>query len=134
MEDYPMYALSEEHQAIREAVRAVCDAKVAPHAAEVDESGEFPQASYDALAAADFAAPHIGEEYGGGGAGALGTCIVIEGGARACASSSLTPAVNKLGTTPIILAGTEELRKQYLPPVAAGTAMFSYCLSAAEGG
>ena len=49
MSEYPMYALSEEHQAIREAVRAVCDAKVAPHAAEVDEHGEFPQASYDAL-------------------------------------------------------------------------------------
>ena len=49
MSDYPMYALSEEHQAIREAVRAVCDAKVAPHAAEVDETGQFPQAAYDAL-------------------------------------------------------------------------------------
>jgi alkylation response protein AidB-like acyl-CoA dehydrogenase len=134
MDGYPMYALSDEHQAIREAVRAVCDAKVAPHAAEVDESGEFPQASYDALAAADFAAPHIGEEYGGAGADALATCIVIEEVARACASSSLIPAVNKLGTTPIILAGTEELRKQYLPPVAAGTAMFSYCLSEPEAG
>ncbi len=81
--DYPMYALSEEHQAIREAVRAVCDAKVAPAAAEVDESAEFPQAAYDALASADFAAPHIGEEYGGAGADALATCIVIEEVARA---------------------------------------------------
>ena len=47
-----MYALSEEHQAIREAVRAVCDAKVAPYASEVDENGAFPQQAYDALAAA----------------------------------------------------------------------------------
>src|SRR3954466_14430801 len=134
MEDYPMYALSEEHQAVREAVRAVCDAKVAPHAAEVDESGEFPRSSYDALAAADFAAPHIGEEYGGAGADALATCIVIEEVARACAASSLIPAVNKLGTMPIILAGSEELKKQYLSPVAAGTAMFSYCLSEPDAG
>ena len=129
-----MYGLSEEHQAIREAVRAVCDAKVAPHAAEVDESAEFPQASYDALAAADFAAPHIPEEYGGAGADALATCIVIEEVARACASSSLIPSVNKLGTMPILLAGSEELRKTYLSAVAAGTGMFSYCLSEPEAG
>jgi alkylation response protein AidB-like acyl-CoA dehydrogenase len=134
MDGYPMYALSEEHQAIREAVRAVCDAKVAPHAAEADESGQFPQASYDALAAADFAAPHIPEEYGGAGADALATCIVIEEVARTCASSSLIPAVNKLGTLPVILAGSEELKQQYLSPVAAGTAMFSYCLSEPEAG
>jgi alkylation response protein AidB-like acyl-CoA dehydrogenase len=134
MNEYPMYALSEEHQAIREAVRAVCDAKVAPHAAEVDESGEFPQAAYDALAASDFAAPHIGEEYGGAGADALATCIVIEEVARACASSSLIPAVNKLGTMPLILAGSDDLKKKYLSPVAAGTGMFSYCLSEPDAG
>jgi alkylation response protein AidB-like acyl-CoA dehydrogenase len=129
-----MYGLSEEHQAIREAVRAVCDAKVAPHAAEVDESARFPQESYDALVAADFAAPHIGEEYGGAAADALATCIVIEEVARACASSSLIPSVNKLGTLPIILAGSADLKKKYLSPVAAGTAMFSYCLSEPEAG
>src|SRR3954449_6273185 len=134
MDGYPMHALPEEHQAIREAVRAVCDAKVAPHAAEVDETGAFPQAAYDALVAADFAAPHIGEEYGGAGADALATCLVIEEVARACAASSLIPAVNKLGTMPLILAGSEELKKQYLSPVAGGTAMFSYCLSEPEAG
>jgi alkylation response protein AidB-like acyl-CoA dehydrogenase len=134
MDEYPMFALSEEHQAIREAVRAVCDAKVAPHAAEADESGEFPRSSYDALAAADFTAPHISEEYGGAGADALATCIVIEEVARACAASSLIPSVNKLGTMPLILAGSEELKKQYLSQVAAGAGMFSYCLSEPEAG
>ena len=132
--DYPMYALSEEHQAIREAVRAVCDAKVAPYATEVDERGEFPQAAFDALAAADFAAPHIGEEYGGAGADALATVLVIEEVARADASASLIPAVNKLGTLPLVLAGSEDLKKKYLSPVAAGQAMFSYCLSEPEAG
>ena len=129
MTDFPLFALSEEHQAIREAVRAVCDAKVAPYAAEADESGAFPQQAFDALAAADFAAPHIAEEYGGAGADALATCIVIEEVARACAASSLIPGVNKLGTMPIILAGSDDLKKKYLSPVAAGTGMFSYCLS-----
>jgi alkylation response protein AidB-like acyl-CoA dehydrogenase len=134
MSDAPMYALSEEHQEVRRAVRALCDAKVAPHAAEVDESSQFPQASYDALVAADFAAPHIPEEYGGAGADALATCIVIEEVARACAASSLIPSVNKLGTLPLILAGSEDLRRRYLPPVASGEAMFSYCLSEPEAG
>jgi alkylation response protein AidB-like acyl-CoA dehydrogenase len=130
----PMFALSEEHRAIREAVRAVCDAKVAPAAAEVDEKGEFPQAAYDALVASDFAAPHIAEEYGGAGADALATCIVIEEVARACMSSSLIPSVNKLGTMPLILGGSEEIKKKYLSQVAAGQAMFSYCLSEPDAG
>ncbi len=134
MSDFPIYALSEEHQAIREAVRAVCDAKVAPAATEVDERAEFPQASYDALAAADFAAPHVAEQYGGAGADALATCIVIEEVARACVSSSLIPAVNKLGSLPVILAGSEELKAKYLTPLAANQGMFSYCLSEPEAG
>jgi alkylation response protein AidB-like acyl-CoA dehydrogenase len=129
-----MYALSEEHRAIRQAVRAVCEAKVAPHAADADETGTFPQAAHDALAAADFAAPHIAEEYGGAGADALATCIVIEEIARVDASASLIPAVNKLGTMPVILAGSDLLRKTYLSPVAAGRAMFCYCLSEPEAG
>ena len=57
--DFPLYALSEEHQAIREAVRAVCDAKVAPYAADVDENARYPQEAADALLAADFHAPHV---------------------------------------------------------------------------
>jgi len=133
-EGMPLFALSEEHLAIREAVRAVCDAKVAPAAAEVDEKGEFPQASYDALAASDFAAPHIAEEYGGAGADALATCIVIEEVARACMSSSLIPSVNKLGTMPLILEGSEDIKQRYLTRVAAGGGMFSYCLSEPEAG
>ncbi|HEY3505794.1 MAG TPA: acyl-CoA dehydrogenase family protein [Actinocatenispora sp.] len=132
--EFPVYQLPEEHQAVREAVRAVCDGKVAPHAAEVDEKSVFPQEAYDALRASDFHAPHIPEEYGGAGADALATAIVIEEVARACASSSLIPAVNKLGTMPLLLAGSDELKRTYLPPVARGDAMFSYCLSEPEAG
>jgi alkylation response protein AidB-like acyl-CoA dehydrogenase len=134
MSEYPMYALSEEHQAIREAVRAVCDAKVAPAATEVDETAAFPQAAYDALAASDFAAPHVAEQYGGAGADALATCIVIEEVARACVSSSLIPAVNKLGSLPVIISGSEEIKQKYLTPLAANQGMFSYCLSEPEAG
>ncbi|SCF26585.1 Acyl-CoA dehydrogenase [Micromonospora matsumotoense] len=131
---FEAYQVPEEHAAVREAVRALCDAKVAPHAATADETGEFPQTSYDALRAADFHAPHIPVEYGGAGADALATAIVIEEVARACASSALIPAGNKLGTMPLILAGSEELKQRYLTPVAAGEGMFSYCLSEPEAG
>jgi alkylation response protein AidB-like acyl-CoA dehydrogenase len=131
---FDLYRLSDEHEAIRTAVRAICDDKVAPHAAEVDETAQFPQASYDALRAADFHAPHIPEEYGGAGADALATCIVIEEVARACAASSLIPAVNKLGTMPLLLAGSPQLNAKYLTAVASGEAMFSYALSEREAG
>ena len=116
--DFPLYALSEEHQAIREAVRAVCDAKVAPYAADVDENARYPREAAAALLAADFHAPHVPEEYGGAGADALATVIVIEEVARACVSSSLIPAVNKLGSLPVQIAGSEELKKKYLGKLA----------------
>jgi len=132
--DFDLFRLSDEHRMLQEAVRAVCDDKIAPRAAEVDASGEFPQESYDALRKADFHAVHIPEEYGGAGADALATCIVIEEVARACASTSLIPAVNKLGTTPLLLSASEDLLKRYLPAVASGEAMFSYALSEPEAG
>ncbi|BCJ64371.1 acyl-CoA dehydrogenase family protein [Polymorphospora rubra] len=131
---FDAYQIPEEHSDIRAAVRAVCDAKVAPNATHADETGEFPTASYDALRAADFHAPHIPVEYGGAGADALATAIVIEEVARACASSSLIPAVNKLGTMPLLIAGSEDLKRRYLSPVASGEAMFSYCLSEPDAG
>jgi alkylation response protein AidB-like acyl-CoA dehydrogenase len=131
---FDLFQLSDDHKIIRDAVRELCADKVAPHAAAADETGEFPQASYDALRAADFHAPHIPTEYGGAGADALATAIVIEEVARACASSSLIPAVNKLGSLPLILAGSPDLQRRYLPAVARGDAMFSYCLSEPEAG
>ncbi|MQA81501.1 MAG: acyl-CoA dehydrogenase, partial [Streptosporangiales bacterium] len=119
---------------LRSALRQLADDKIAPRAAEVDERSEFPQDVYDALVQSDFHAPHIPEAYGGTGADALATCLVIEEIARACATSSLIPAVNKLGTMPILLAASDEVKQRYLPPVADGSAMFSYCLSESDAG
>jgi alkylation response protein AidB-like acyl-CoA dehydrogenase len=132
--DFPAFALSPEHEALREAVRALADEKIAPHAAQVDQAAEFPQEAHDALVKAELQAVHIPEEYGGAGADAIATAIVIEEVARACASSSLIPAVNKLGTMPLLLAASEEVKQRYLPPVASGEAMFSYALSEPEAG
>ena len=132
--DFDTYRLSEDHEAIREAVRAVAEDKIAPYAAEVDEQARYPQEAHDALVASDFFAPHIPEEYGGVGADALATCLVIEEVARVCASSSLIPAVNKLGTMPLLVAASDDVKQRYLPPVAAGETTFSYGLSEREAG
>ncbi|MDF2748121.1 MAG: fadE [Propionibacteriaceae bacterium] len=129
-----LYRPTEEHEAFRAAVRELCEEKVAPNAAEADELAEFPKASFEALKAADFHAPHIPEAYDGVGADALATVIVIEEIARVCASTSLIPAVNKLATLPWLLAGSDHLKEAYLPRVARGEVMASYCLSEPEAG
>jgi alkylation response protein AidB-like acyl-CoA dehydrogenase len=131
---FETYRLAEEHVLLRETVRQLADDKIAPRAAETDATAEFPWDVYDALRKADLHAVHIPEVYGGAGADSLATAIVIEEVARACASSSLIPAVNKLGTMPLLLSASEELKRQVLPPVAAGDAMFSYALSEREAG
>ena len=131
---FDLFQTSEEHEAVREAVRAISEDKIAPYAAEVDEQSRYPQEAHDALVASDFFAPHVPEAYDGVGADALATCIVIEEVARVCASSSLIPAVNKLGSMPVILAGSEELKQRYLSPLARGEAAFSYGLSEREAG
>lgn len=129
-----LYALSEEHRAIRGAVRDLVEAKVAPYAAAVDEEARFPHEASAALQAADFHAPHVPEEFGGAGADALATVLVIEEVARACVSSSLIPAVNKLGSLPVQIAGSQELKAKYLGALARGEGGFSYCLSEPEAG
>ena len=132
--DFDLYKISEEHEALREAIRPVCENKIAPHAADVDDKSRFPQEALEALIEAGMQAPHVDEQYGGMGIDALGTCIVIEEVARVCASSSLIPAVNKLGSMPVILGGGEEIKAKYLPKLASGEAMFSYGLSEREAG
>ena len=129
-----LYALTEEHEAIREAVRDIAEREIAPYAAEVDAESRFPIEAQKALTAAGFHATHIPEAYGGEGADAIATCIVIEEVARVDASASLIPAVNKLGSMPVILSASEDLKQRVLRPIAAGDAMISYGLSEREAG
>ncbi|KKD08569.1 MULTISPECIES: acyl-CoA dehydrogenase family protein [unclassified Streptomyces] len=132
--DFDLYRPSEEHDMLRDAIRSLAEAKIAPYAAAVDEEARFPREALDALVASDLHAVHVPEEYGGAGADALATVIVIEEVARVCVSSSLIPAVNKLGSLPVILSGSEELKKKYLGPLAKGDGMFSYALSEPDAG
>ncbi|WP_327675979.1 acyl-CoA dehydrogenase family protein [Kitasatospora sp. NBC_00458] len=133
-QDFDLFRISEEHGMLREAVRSLAEAKIAPFAAEVDEQGRFPQEALDALQGNDLHAVHVPEEFGGAGADALATVIVIEEVARVCASSSLIPAVNKLGSLPVQLSGSPELKAKYLGALARGEGMFSYCLSEPDAG
>ncbi|EWM15833.1 MULTISPECIES: acyl-CoA dehydrogenase [unclassified Kutzneria] len=132
--DFGTYQLAEEHEELRQAIRALADKEIAPFAAEVDDQERFPREALGALVKSGFAAVHVPEEYDGQGADSVATCIVIEEVARVCASSSLIPAVNKLGTMPIILAASDELKRQVLPSIASGEAMASYALSEREAG
>ncbi|WP_019202574.1 acyl-CoA dehydrogenase [Tsukamurella sp. 1534] len=132
--DFDLFQLPEEHEELRAAIRALAERDIAPHAKDVDEKERFPQEALDALVNSGFNAIHVPEEYGGQGADSVAACIVIEEVARVCGSSSLIPAVNKLGTMGLILNGSEELKQQVLPTLASGEAMASYALSEREAG
>ncbi|GAA4808515.1 acyl-CoA dehydrogenase [Tomitella cavernea] len=132
--DFDLFKLGDEHEELRAAIRSLSEKEIAPHAKAVDEESRFPQEALDALTASGFNAVHVPEEYGGQGADSVATCIVIEEVARVCGSSSLIPAVNKLGTMGLILNGSDELKKQVLPQLALGEAMASYALSEREAG
>ena len=123
----------EEYQALRESVSSLAGKKIAPFAHDVDENSRYPQEAADALQAAGLAAAHVPVEFGGQGADALAAVIIIEEVARVCGASSLIPAVNKLGSVPLLIAGNSEQKKKYLTQLAAGKG-FSYCLSESEAG
>lgn len=129
-----LFTLPAEYEELRSVVRTLAEERIAPHAAAVDREARFPAEANDALIAAGFHAAHVPAAYGGEGADALAVCLIIEEVARVCGSSSLIPAVNKLGSLPVILAGTPQQQAEYLTPLARGEAMFSYCLSETDAG
>ena len=132
--EFDLFKLSDEHNELRKVLRDLSDKEIAPYAAEVDEQSRYPEEALKALTAAGLAAVHIPEKYGGQGGDSVAACIVIEEVARVCASSSMIPICNKLGTMGLLLRGSEELKQQVLPSVASGEAMTSYALSEREAG
>ncbi|KUI19207.1 acyl-CoA dehydrogenase [Mycobacterium sp. GA-1285] len=131
---FELFQLSDEHNELRAVLRDLCEKEIAPHAADVDEKARYTDEALAALTSSGMAAIHIPEEYGGQGGDSIAACIVIEEVARVCASSSLIPICNKLGTMGLLLRGSEELKKQVLPSIAAGEAVASYALSEREAG
>lgn len=132
--DFDVFQLPEEHEALREAIRALAEKEIAPYAKDVDEKARFPEEARTALVANGFNAIHVPEKFDGQGADSLAACIVIEEVARVDVSASLIPAVNKLGTMGLILSGDDALKAKVLPSIASGEAMASYALSEREAG
>lgn len=128
-----LFSLPSEYKDLRESVRALAEKEIAPFAQAVDEDHRYPQEAADALQKAGLAAAHVPTQYGGDGADALATVIIIEEVARVCGASSLIPAVNKLGSLPLILGGNEEQKTRWLSQLVAGKG-FSYALSESEAG
>jgi alkylation response protein AidB-like acyl-CoA dehydrogenase len=128
------YELTEEHEAFRAVVREICADRIAPRAAEIDRSGEFPSDVAKTLADNGMLGLHIPEEYGGSGADTLTFCLLVEEVARVCASSSVIPLVQKLGSMPLLMAASDEQKQRWFPAIASGEDLISYCISEAEAG
>lgn len=128
-----LFELPAEYKDLRQSVRSLAEKEIAPFARAVDEEARFPKEAFAALQRAGLAAAHVPTEFGGEGADALGVVIIIEEVARACGSSSLIPAVNKLGSLPLMLSGSAEQKERWLRPLAQGKG-FSYCLSESDAG
>lgn len=128
------YFLDEEQLMIRDLARQVADEKVMPVRAELDEKEEFPWDIMKTLAQSDFFGIYIPEEYGGLGRGGLELSIAIEELSRACLGVSTTYAANALGTYPILLYGSEEQKKKYLPDIASGKRLVAFALTEANAG
>jgi alkylation response protein AidB-like acyl-CoA dehydrogenase len=126
--------LTDEQRQFRQSLRQFCDDKLAPRAAEVDRSGEYPWDNFEAIKAMELPALAIPAEYGGAGADHVTQAIMVEELARVCASTSLIVLISKLGMIPVMRWGSEELKREYLPRVAAGELQCSYCLSEPDAG
>ncbi|MEW6739933.1 MAG: acyl-CoA dehydrogenase family protein [Nitrospirota bacterium] len=128
------YFLTEEQQMIRDLARQIAEEKVVPVRAELDEKNEYPWEIIKTLAQSDMIGLFIPEEYGGLGKGCLELCLAVEELSRACVGVSTTYAANALGTYPILLFGTDEQKKKYLPDIAAGKRLVAFGLTEANAG
>lgn len=123
------FKFTEEQEAFRQSVRQLAEDKIAPRAAEIDETDEYPEDIDELLIKAGFAGVSYPEEYGGAGGGAVEIALLIEELSRVSAGVSLIPAVNKLGAIPILLAGTDDQKKKVCAGITNGDHRMSYCLT-----
>ena len=130
----PTYRLTEEQVLLRDAVRVLADEKVAPRAAEIDRTAEFPQDLRRLLAEQDILALPFPAAHGGLDADLLTVCLAIEQLSRACATTGLILAVHELASLPIVLAGTSEQHARWLPGLASGDQLIAFALTEAEAG
>jgi alkylation response protein AidB-like acyl-CoA dehydrogenase len=129
-----LFYLSDEQRAVRDLAHEIARERIAPLAAHVDETGEYPQDQISVLGKQGLMGLHIPEEYGGSAAGSLAFCLAAEEVAWACAATSTIFLVANLGGYPIIFAGSETQKRRYLPRIAAGEITAAFSLSEAGSG
>lgn len=128
------YFLTAEQELIQQIARRFARERVAPVAAELDEKGEFPRKLLNVLAKTDLCGVYVPSEYGGLGGGMLEFCLVVEEISRVCSGVAICFAATGLGTIPILLFGTEEQKRQYLPDIASGLRLGAFALTEANAG
>jgi acyl-CoA dehydrogenase len=129
-----IYDLPQEYKDFRDTIRQIVDEKVRPRAAEIDATGEYPHDVRKLLAEQDILALPFDPQYGGTGTGTLMLQIAVEEIAKACASSALILMIQELGTLPIALFGSDELKDRLLPKCATGEWSPAFALSEPEAG
>ncbi len=128
------YFFTEEQQMIKDLAAQVAREKIVPVRAELDEKSEFPTEIMSVMAQSDLMGIYIPEEHGGAGMGSFELCIAIEEISKACLGVSTSFAANALGTYPILLNGSEEQKKKYLPDIASGKKLVAFALTEANAG
>src|SRR5262245_57732060 len=126
--------LTDEQRELRDAIRELADEKVAPRAAAIDQSAEFPWDMVELLARHDVLALPFPAEYGGLGSDLLTLCVAIEQLSRACATTGLIPAVQELGSLPLMLYGTDDQKQRWIPDLAAGRNLIAFAITESEAG
>ena len=121
--------LSDDQRDIRELVRTIARERIAPRAAEIDKSAEFPWDVVEVFRENDLFGVMYDEQYGGIGASALMTLVTVEELSKVCATSGLIIAVQELGSLGIKLAGTDEQKQRFLPKLASGEWLAAYALT-----
>jgi alkylation response protein AidB-like acyl-CoA dehydrogenase len=125
----PYDPLTEEQREIRDLVRTLARERVAPRAAEIDKTGEFPWDMVELFREHELFGLPYDEEHGGTGTGALMVLVAIEELSKVCATTGLIMAVQELGSLGLKLAGTEEQKQRFLPRLASGEWLAAYALT-----
>src|SRR3990172_8045464 len=131
---YMAYEFTEEQKMFKDTMRRLTKEKIAPRAAAIDREGKFPRDIYRLFCDNNLMGVAFPEEYGGSGAEFLTFCLGIEEIAAACLNSSMIPSIQELACTPILLAASHEQKQKYLPKLASGEWLASFCLTESEAG
>jgi hypothetical protein len=128
------YELTETHRLIRDTARRIARERVQPRAAQIDEEGRYPDDIFALFRQAGLLGLTIPAAYGGGGAGFLALALAVEEMAKYCCASGLILVLSALSTQPIVIGGSEEQKRAWLPPSAAGDIKGAFCLTEPNAG